>query len=121
MQDFEDDDEGADGLEDLVDAIQVGDRSEGAAAVRKLMARAAPDPEVIARGVRTTIARDRARAEIQAGVLDIERRNPDLAKDPLLADIGMSALRGQMERDLRDLGATDEMLAPLAGNNRAVI
>jgi hypothetical protein len=116
MQDFEDDE-----LEELADQLQVGDRTEGAQALRRIMQRSTTDPDAIANGVRSTIARDRVRMEIRDGLQELARTNPDLATDPLLADMGATAMRGQIARDLRDIGATDEMLNPLLGDTKAMV
>ena len=117
----DDDYENDDGLEDLVDQIQVGDREEGARAVREIAKRFSADPQAIERGVRQMQARDRALGEINGALDEFNKKNPNIANDTLLAEAGMTAVRAEIARDLKSLGVPDEELDKIRGDNKVML
>jgi hypothetical protein len=119
MRDDDDqrDDEQLAELEDLVEQIQVGDRTEGAQAIRKIMERTAGSRDIGAE-VRNVQALDRAKAEVDEALAAFKERWPEMVSDELLAQSGLTVIRREIEKDLkREYGTTDEALEPVRENS----
>jgi hypothetical protein len=106
----------ADELEDLVDRIQIGDRTEGAQAIRQIMERSGGSRDIGAE-VRRVHAQDRVRGEIQSALTAFHERYPDLVQDDLVAQSGLTAIGREIEKDLKEMGVTDEALGRVRGND----
>ena len=111
-----------DGIEQLVEQIQVGDATEGAAAVREIAKRfSAADPQAIERVMRQSQARDRAVGEINGALNEFTKRNPRIVNDELFAESGMTAVRTEIAKDLKSLGVPDEELDQIRGDNKVML
>jgi hypothetical protein len=119
MTDYDDNDD--DGLRSIVERIQVGDTDEGMEAVSELLERASAKRGNLEAELDAVVSRRRLRGEIDSALKNFAERNPQITNDPYLADAGMHAVRDQIERDLRGIGVTDEILAPLRGNTDALV
>lgn len=118
MQDddnFQDDE-----LEEIADQIQVGDRTEGAQALNKLIERAGSRRDIGAE-VRRVQRQDTVNAEIQTALKGFADRYPTILQDELLADSGMTVIRREIEKDLKELGADDEALKPIRGSTATML
>jgi hypothetical protein len=114
MQDEEIDAE----MEELVNDIQVGDKTEGARALKKALARGTGDT----RGaVRAELAALKFEAENNAALQRFADKYPDLVQDEILGDAGQTAVRREIENDLKKIGVTDEVLAPVRGNTQLMV
>jgi hypothetical protein len=110
-----------DGIEQLVEQIQIGDASEGAHAVREIAKRFGPDPQAIERVMRQSQARDRVVGEFNDALGDFNKKNPNIANDTLLAEAGMTAVRSEIAKDLKSLGVPDEELDRIKGDNNVML
>jgi hypothetical protein len=130
--DAQDDEADLNELEDLVDKIQVGDRSEGANALKayeqriieraRQAAQGTPtQPAALADQVRSVLSQDRIERENQTALQRFADTYPDLAKDELLAQAGLTALGKEIEKDLARVGVEDEIIASIRGNTHALV
>jgi hypothetical protein len=105
-------------LRDITERIQVGDAEEGAAALEELMAhserrgRAALQNEITERELQR---------QNQAALDKFAKKYPRVASNDLLAEAGVTAMRREIEKDLKDLGIKDEVLAPVRGNAQMLV
>jgi hypothetical protein len=107
-------------LEDIADQIQVGDRTEGARALKQVIDRARGSEDT-RRTVRSELASMRFEAENSAALKRFADDYPDVAKDELLAEAGVTALRRELEQDLKKIGLKDEQLKPVRGDTHAMV
>lgn len=107
-------------FEQIAQDIQVGDTTEGAAALKRLVEKSGSRRD-IGNEVRGVLARDRVQAEWQKGLERVQKKNPGLAQDELLAEAGMTAVRNEIAKDLKELGVPDEELGKIKGNNQAMV
>jgi hypothetical protein len=121
-------------FEELADQIQVGDRAEGARALAKAI-KLAQDKGLIGpqgtptqtgeadieRQVSRVLTKERVTTEISSAIADLGKTYPDLVNDELLAESGMTAVRKEIVKDLKELGIEDEALKPIARNSEALL
>jgi hypothetical protein len=117
MPDIDDDE-----LEEIADQLQVGDRAEGAQALRRLVERSAGNRDISSE-VRGVLQKDKVRHEIATGLDTFSRKYPQIANDPVLADAGFTVIREEIVKDLKGMGVPDDAIEPLrrSRNTEAIV
>jgi hypothetical protein len=110
----------AEDFEQLAEQLQVGDTQEGAQALQRIVEKAGSRRDISA-DVHAVLARDRVREEVQMSMAEFDKAYPDIVKDELLTETAFTAMRQEIVKDLKELGATDEVLAPIRGNTPAMM
>jgi hypothetical protein len=113
-----------DKLKGIVERIQVGDSDEGMQALQELvdMTRGGADlsPEKIGTMVKHHLQETQATDEINSALASFVKEFPDLAKDELLADAGRTALRQELIKDLKSIGADEADIDKIKHDPRAL-
>lgn len=113
-------------LKAIVERIQLGDADEGVAAIGELMdivkgeAGKPADANAVAAMVQQHMANTETKREIDTAVAAFQAAYPEIAADELLADAGRTAIRNELIRDLKSCGVSDDDIAPLRGDARAL-
>src|SRR5262245_36866246 len=107
-------------LRAAAERIQVGDLEEGVDALEEVveLARGSGDTR---QAVRSELATMKFEYENSAALKRFSEKYPDVAKDDLLAEAGVTALRREIEQDLKQIGVKDEDLAPVRSNTQAMV
>jgi len=109
-------------LEEIADQIQVGDRTEGARALERVISRARSE----GRGeVRQVLKEEAMAARLErenSEALDhFSKRYPQMKDSELLVDAAQTALRKEIVSDLKNAGITDEYLAPVRNDTATLV
>jgi hypothetical protein len=110
MKDFDDDE-----LEDIADKIQVGDRTEGAQALKTLIERAGGSADV-GQAVRREFAAMRQQAETTEALEGFAKKYPQLKDNHLLVDAAKRVVGIEIANDLAAAGVAENDLAGVRDN-----
>ncbi len=109
-------------LDAIVERIQIGDKAEGAEALRELveMVRPSTPPDEIERIVDRRLTATKTQEDVSGAVERFSQKYSTLVANPLLVDASKTALREEIARDILALGIPESDLAPIRNNEVAL-
>ncbi len=111
----------------LVEKLQVGDVEEGVEAVAELFSHlqntSAPSvsEEQVSALVEQRLTQTKNQTEIHGAIGRFEEKYPEIVREPMLAEAGMTALRFELIKDLKSVGVTDEDISSISRNTEALV
>jgi len=112
-------------LDDIVQRVQFGDADEAKQALRDyagVIRSSIPgaSPEEVLNHFEQRLAQRQHQTEIYNALTKFGDENPDLIADKHLTTVGLDLAAEEMLKDMRQIGLTDEQLAPIAGDRKAI-
>jgi len=110
-----------DKLGELVERIQIGDKAEGAQAVREILEmRPSISPTEIEQIVERRLTATKTQEDVSGAIERFSSKYPTLVTNPLLVDASKTALREEIAKDILALGVPETDLAPIRHDEKAL-
>lgn len=112
-------------LKGIVERIQVGDTDEGIDATEELVALLSHgqpeiDSNLVNEIVQEQLFQRQNQEDIDGALRSFSEKYPEIVKNDVLSEAGMTVFKREIVRDLRDLGVSEEDIAPIRSNAKAL-